>query len=59
MNQSSGNRTKLRKLMRERINSIQRGIADELGLPKGFMQFAKRNGALPEAIHNERLKYPS
>ena len=58
MNQSSGNRTKLRKLMRERVNYYQHRIADQLGLPKGLMQFAKRHGVLPEAIRNERLKYP-
>lgn len=36
----------------------QKKIAQEMGLPKGLIQFAARHGKLPEDIRNERLKYP-
>lgn len=51
------NRQQFRKAQRARTRKTQRDIAKKLGLPKGFLQFASRHGALPEDVRNERLKY--
>jgi hypothetical protein len=50
-------RRELRALQRGRVNARQKQIAQDLGLPKGFIQFAARHGVMPEQIRNERLKY--
>lgn len=51
------NRQQFRKLQRTRVRAAQTLISQQMGLPKGFMQFAARHGVMPEAIRNERLKY--
>ena len=51
------NRIQFRAAQRARINASQKAIAKALGLPKAFIQFAKRHGVSPVDIRNERLKY--
>ena len=52
------NRTQFRAAQRSRIKARQRAAAALLGLPKAFLQFAKRHGALPEDVLAQRLKFP-
>ncbi len=51
------NRQQFRAAQRKRVNAAQKAIAKQMGLPKGFVQFAKRHGVVAEQIRGERLKY--
>lgn len=51
------NRQQFRKAQRTRVRAEQKAIAQAMGLPKAFIQYAARHGVMPEDIRNERLKY--
>lgn len=52
------NRQEFRKAQRERVRAAQKIIAQAMGLPKAFIQYAARHGVMPEDIRNTRLKFP-
>lgn len=52
------NRKEFRRQQRARMNANEKALAKSLGLPAGFLQYAKRHGVLPSDIAMTRAKYP-
>jgi len=51
------NRQKRRAAMQERTNLANKQAAARMGLPKGFLQFAKRHGFDAERVEMDRRKF--